>query len=419
MRATALLAPVLDNEPTAASPAVSQIATRAPRAIDSATLELIEDRAQFDALEADWTDLFARAGQSHQLFLSFNWLWHWCNHYLPAAGAKGPKLAIVTARRDGRLVMAWPMVSERVHGLTTLSWMGEPVSQYGDVLVDGEEDVASLLASGWSFIRTRLNADLLRLRKVRADAVVAQFLSTAAAGIVTETLQAPYLDLASAPNFAAYEQRYSSKAKRNRKRLRRLLDEQGDVSFEEVTGGAEARALIAKTVELKRQWLVSRGLVSKALAEERFEKFFADVAGAEQRPADCRVAVLKHKGQVLAMTVGLKHRERIVQHIIVFDIAHQKSGVGVLILEQSLRNAFAAGAGCYDLMAPGDAYKMDWADATVEVRDWALPLSLAGRLYARHYLGTIRTGLKRAVAAMPQDFRKQINGMMSRVLMLA
>lgn len=417
MRATALLAPVLDDELKVDGPAMSQTATLVPRLAEAATFELIEDRAAFDALEADWTDLFDRAGQSHQLFLSFNWLWHWCNHYLRADGQKGPRLSIVVARRSGRAVMIWPLVSERAHGLTTLSWMGEPVSQYGDVLVDREENVSALLAEGWEFIRTNIRPDLLRLRKVRADAVIAPFLA-ATAGLVTETLDAPYLDLASAPDFATYEQRYSSKAKRNRKRLRRLLDEQGKVTFEEVTGGLEARTLIAKTVELKRQWLVSRGLVSKALAEERFEKFFSDIAGAEQRPDDCRVAVLKLDDRPLAMTVGLRCRERIAQHIIVFDLEYQKSGVGVLILEQSLRNAFAAGAGCYDLMAPGDAYKMDWADATVQVRDWALPLSLAGRLYARHYLGTIRTGLKRAIAAMPTDFRKQMSGMITRVLML-
>ncbi len=89
-------------------------------------LAFVSDRAGFDALEAEWNALFERAGRSTQLFQRFNWLWHWCNHYLadPQAPGRGSRLAIVTARREGRLVMVWPLVSERAGG-------------YQDALVDG------------------------------------------------------------------------------------------------------------------------------------------------------------------------------------------------------------------------------------------------------------------------------------------
>ena len=48
-------------------------------------LSLITDRAAFEALEADWNDLFARAGRPTQVFQTFNWNWHWARHYLPDA----------------------------------------------------------------------------------------------------------------------------------------------------------------------------------------------------------------------------------------------------------------------------------------------------------------------------------------------
>src|SRR4029453_3887517 len=97
---------------------------------------LVSERSAFDALEPEWNDLFRRAGRDAQLFQTFNWNWHWANHYLDAASGERKRgaLAIVTARRNGRLVMVWPLVAERVAGLRVLRWMGEPVSQYGAVL---------------------------------------------------------------------------------------------------------------------------------------------------------------------------------------------------------------------------------------------------------------------------------------------
>ncbi len=139
MPATAFFAPDQDTE-VVSSPRLAQRPGQVMGHTETGPLELkvITDRADFDALEAEWNGLFARAGRSHQLFLSFNWLWHWCNHYL--VPDRTTRLSIVIARRDGRLVMVWPLVTERSRGLTMLSWMGDPVSQYGDVLIDDAPD---------------------------------------------------------------------------------------------------------------------------------------------------------------------------------------------------------------------------------------------------------------------------------------
>ena len=142
---------------------------------ETCAFAVVSTRADFNALETEWNDLFWRAGRGAQIFQTFNWNWHWCNHYLAAsADAPAPSLAIVTGRRNGRLVMVWPLVSERVAGLSQLAWMGDPVSQYGDVLV--EPEAVPLLGEAWCFIARQLKPDLVRLRKVRDDAVIARLL---------------------------------------------------------------------------------------------------------------------------------------------------------------------------------------------------------------------------------------------------
>jgi len=373
-------------------------------------LAFVGDRAGFDALEAEWNSLFERAGRSAQLFQNFNWLWHWCNHYLAdPATDRGTRLAIITARREGRLVMVWPLVSARSGGITMLSWMGEPVSQYGDVLVDDVADAGAILRAAWTFIATRSGADVVLLRKVRADAAVAPLLLEVGA-IVTERLEAPYLDLASAPSFADYEKRYSSGARRNRKRQRRRLEERGPVDIEVHTQGARASELARTAIDLKRAWLSERGLVSAAFADDRIGAFFADVAGGAVRPAGCRVLAMRCGEAPVALEIGLACKERAAIHVIAYDRAYEKAAAGALLMEESIRRSCEAGLATFDLLAPAAPYKADWADGAVGVCDFVAPLSLAGQVYGRLYFGFLRNWVKKALAVAPGSLRRLVAG---------
>lgn len=363
---------------------------------------LITGRAGFDALEAEWNDLFRRAGRGTQVFQAFNWNWHWCNHFLGADG-NAKSLAIVTGRRNGRLVMVWPLVSERVAGLSQLAWMGEPVSQYGDVLVEGDDIV--LLREAWSFIASELEPDLVRLRKVRDDAAAAPLLSELNA-FSAERLEAPYLDLASAGDFAAYEQRYSPRSRRNRRRLARRFEERGTMAFEHFREGTRARELTGLALGLKREWLKERGLVSPALADPRMALFFADVTEGTSRPSGCEVFALTSNGEAAAVEITLRCMDRIVMHVIVFNLKYEKAGAGVLLLEETIAQAFASGARTFDLLAPGDGYKLDWADAVTGVTDWVLPLSAKGWVFTRLYLGFARPAIKAGLGVLPMSLRR-------------
>ena len=75
-------------------------------------------------------------------------------------------------------------------------------------------------------------------------------------------------------------------------------------------------------------------------------------------------------------------------------LVYEKSGAGVLLLEQSLKNGYAEGLTIYDMLAPGDPYKFDWCDQSDAVLDWVKPLSLKGYLYARCISRFYVAGLK-------------------------
>ncbi len=368
---------------------------------------LITKRADFDALEADWNALFERAANGRHVFQSFNFLWHWANHYLEDApgGIAGLTLSIVTARRDGRLILVWPLVSQRVRGIRQVFWMGDPVGQYGDVIVDTIDDKADVLRQSWQHLAHSAACDVVRLRRVRADAVVAPLLVELGAR-VTDRLVAPYLDLASATSFADYEKRYSADSRRNRKRYARRLDQAGTMTFERIRGGAEARTYAASALALKAEWLKTRGLVSYAISDSRMARFFADAAEGAVRPTNCVISVLKSAGETAALDVSFVCKGHLAMHVTVYNLRYEKSAAGVLLLEQCVRDSYADNIATFDMLAPGHGYKMAWADGTIDVIDWAQPMTMAGYAYARIYLEMLRTRVKSAIHAMPGILRR-------------
>ncbi|AGK57685.1 protein involved in cellulose biosynthesis (CelD)-like protein [Hyphomicrobium denitrificans 1NES1] len=387
-------------------------AKTAPRALGRESIEprldlnLITERSAFDALEPEWNALFERAARSIHVFQSFNVCWHWANHFLAQeSGKSAPRLAILTGRRNGRLIMIWPLVSERMHGVTQTYWMGEPLSQYGDALIDTDFDAVETLRAGLEFLRKNLSSDVLRLRRVRADANIAPLMAEIGAQVADEQI-APYMDLASAKDFATFEERFSAKMRRNRRRLIKRLEEKGLVEFLRLRGGTEAGELAAKAIAVKSLWLKDRGLVSSALNDKRTVRLFQDLAEGRDKKVPCVVSILKTCGQAAAFEISFTCKGRLVVHVMAFELAHEKAGVGVLLLEQNLKAGYEEKLAVYDMMAPGDAYKLDWCDESEPVVDWVKPLSAKGYLYARVYLGFLRTRLKSTLKSMPKPLRR-------------
>jgi CelD/BcsL family acetyltransferase involved in cellulose biosynthesis len=369
---------------------------------------LISDQAGFAALEADWSGLFERAGRGTQVFQTFSWNWQWCHHYVwneprPPEHAA----ALVTARRHGRLVMVWPLALERVGGLRQLIWMGEPVSQYGDILADTDSVDDAAIDAAWSFIVKALKPDVVRFRRVRADAVIAPLLQRLSS-LQTVVNEAPYLDLSADADMAAYEQRHSNKGRKNRRRLLRRLEEQGSVAFTELARRPEAGTAALRAVEMKQNWLRDRGLLSPAVADPRFGKFMAAVAASERHNAGVQVNAMTLNDVAVGLQIGVLAKQRLALHVIVYDLAYEKSGVGVLHLENMVAAAFQQGITVIDLLAPKAQYKMDWADGAVAVIDHAVPVSTVGRLYAHVYLGFVREQAKALVQRLPKGLRRRL-----------
>lgn len=376
------------------------------------TFSVIDDLAGLDALRNEWLALETEHGASHQMFQSFHWVRHWCDHFL---NQPGTDLCIVTARVASRLVMIWPLVQECRLGQCHIKWLGEPVSQYGDALVvDGAETTALILA-GLDFISSALGDDIVILRKVRADSNVAKALENR--GIApTSTDSAPYASLPNDTSFDAFAQRYPTKARKNRRRHRRRLEETGPVTFEILGGSERAQALIHMAIGYKRQWLKDRSLLSRAFTDDRFNGFFETMPSrlnaATVPSCQLQVFALLCDGHPVAINVGFRSGDRMLIHIAAYDPAFERFSPGSLLFEASIKYCLENGIAVFDLLSPGDSYKADWADETVEVRDYALGLTRKGRAYDALFIRRLRPAAKFAMARMPrlaQPFSRMFN----------
>jgi CelD/BcsL family acetyltransferase involved in cellulose biosynthesis len=358
-------------------------------------IEIIRDRAAFEALRGEWTALFERAARPEHVFQSFEWLSCWADHFLDDSG----RLCIVTGRRQGRLTMVWPlMIAQLAPGLIKLCWMGEPVSQYGDALVEPGPLADLSLETGWRAALS-LGADAAILRKTRRDSAVAALLEAQAKPC--DATAAPFVQFADKADFARVLDKRSSKAKSSRRRLLRRLQETGAVAFVRPGDAGEAQSLLRCAFAMKRAWLAQRGLYSAPIESAAMLSFFLDFSTRAPTQTQLVTHAILRDGEAVAVAVTLACKNVGFGHILAHAPHCEKQGAGILLAEYVMRSCFELGFERYDMLAPFDAYKAEWAEESVPVTDYVAGFTLKGRLFALAWGSRARERLKTTLKKMP------------------
>lgn len=181
--------------------------------------ETISRLSDFASLSGPWDEL-VRSMRRPSPFLLHDWLDEWWRHY----GAKRT-LAVHVAKRGDRLIGALPMCRTRHFGLRVTEFLGGTGAPLADLLLAPGEDgdtaaqlAARITTGGVDY------ADLFGMpRDSRLEAAVPRESLT-----LTERQEAPVLDLGGDWE-AIYTDKLSSKARSERRRHRRRLEELGVV----------------------------------------------------------------------------------------------------------------------------------------------------------------------------------------------
>ncbi|KUO68412.1 MAG: hypothetical protein APF80_06105 [Alphaproteobacteria bacterium BRH_c36] len=366
-------------------------------------LAIIDTLSTFEELRPEWDALMAAAGRPDQVFQQHAWIWHWWNTYV---GDRDDPV-IVVGRHKGRLSMVIPLVVETRLGIRTLTWMGDPVSQYSDVLIAGRHDTSRDILRGLTFAAQTRVVDLVAAGKVREGSALADAIE-AGGGRAADEQVAPAISLLGLSGVEAIESRFSSKMRRDRRRKRKLLEQAGRPDFKVVSEGSQALAAVECAISFKFDWIEKHAIVSNTYADSRFADFWRSVAASRERPVGMAAAILNIDGRPAAIEIGLRHKGVHFAHIGAFDIAYEKLSPGSAQMDALFDACIAEGVSEYDMLAPNAAYKQRLADRFVVVRDYVLPVSATGRACDALRLTEGRTFAKAALTKLPAGARRVI-----------
>ncbi len=399
--------PAQPSDPSWLAPATDPARHHADPA-HALTIELVEDRAGFEALKPDWDRLHAKASTIRRLpFQSHAWLSIWCETHLRQASSGPVRLAIAVVRQGRAVCLICPFAVEHVYGLKRLVWMGDPASQYGDVLLDHDRASSTEIAAAFRHVLDHVTPDIIRLRRVRADAAAAPFLRGEKAAIAA-TNQAPFIDLSKASTPDAYAARFSAKARKNRRRQRRRLEEKGTVSVTVLPPGPRAREALATALAFKQDWLIKRGEICSALRDPRTQALLQQAATAEAEGFTPYVSVMSCNDEPVSVQFGIVSANRLALHLIAYNPAWEKAAVGILHTEETITYGIENGLAELDFLGPDASYKREWSDDAVAINDFVLAPTISGKLYAETFLGRSRIRFKYVLEHLPRTVRCRI-----------
>ena len=340
---------------------------------DSVTVEIVRGLAAFERLRPEWDDLFERCAAPHQIFQNHSFLHAWARAYVE----DGAGLTVVAARVGGKLIAIVPLVGRRRLGVHLVQFMGAPVAQFDDMLLD--DSYAEPALDAISAAIAGLGADLLEVRRVREDGAFWRIPGDPP--LAFEKMEAPFADLALRVSDGEPGQAYSSKDRSNYRRRMRRLAERGALGFRSIGAGPEAVQRSSQAIAMKAAALRRDGVDWGTVGCARFSDFFRHLA--EDPASGLLVSTIELDGQPIGIDLSFLCKGVGFGHVLATDGAFDKEGLGQMLVHHVFAEAKAKGASRFDLLAPADPYKRHHADGATRVESRVYPFTAKGRLAAQ------------------------------------
>jgi CelD/BcsL family acetyltransferase involved in cellulose biosynthesis len=312
------------------------------------------------ALAAEWNALADRAGADP--FVRPGWIDAW------RAAFGGGALEPLLVHRDGRLAGVLPVLGRRVRR--------SPTNEHTPAFAPLAEDPGVEFALAGALFAGRPAAVSVAFLDGANPALGILRAAAAAAGyavVVRLIHRSPVLML---DDVAAWEATRPRRLMGDLRRRRRRLEERGEVVVTITRDPSPLADLIALE---RRGW---KGVQGTAIAADtRLRAFYAQVAAWAAARGTLRIAALRLDGRPLATMLALEDAGALHLLKAGYDPAFARCSPGQLLLQETLRRAFAAGLERVELHGADEPYKRAWTGAVRErVALEAFAPTAAGRL---------------------------------------
>ncbi len=383
------------------------------------SLDCLTDLTGMAAIEGEWKHLEQTCAQPFIYFQSYDWCYGWCREKLDSSGsALMPAMRIYTLRRDGELVFVMPMMVRRSRaGLKCLTFLTEPHGQYGNVICDSARLPAPVAGKFWNWLEKNAAVDVINLNQYPSDSCLADMVGEA--GFAENSIKhASVLDLDAFPSWQDYQEFLGAKTRKKRNRLRRKLENRGELSFHVYFGGTdEYRDNVALALEFKKVWLRETGRRAAVLSQDFTKRFLSRLPGTpgsdSYPPEGALVFVLALDGRPIAIEIGTCLNRHYYSYLGAFDWSLRNLSPGKVQMELTQEWSKNAGLGKFDLLGDPADYKSEWVNDEHALESRSICLGVRGYAYAALWKANVRPAVRSLFNGMNSRVRANLLGLMA------
>jgi CelD/BcsL family acetyltransferase involved in cellulose biosynthesis len=309
-------------------------------------------------------------------FMRPGWFQTWCEAF------GRPRIELLTARRNDRLVGVLPMLGRKgsLRAPTNYHSPGfEPLAADEGATYELARNLVS--AAGGRLSVGLLGDDDALLRRCETAATAAGW--RVASRVERRT---PVIRLEGGGR--SHLERLPAKFRKELRRVRRRLEEQGVVSFDASNGDHRLTERLEEVLAVENSgWKRDRGTAIASAPDTR--SFYVKLARWAAGRGFLRLFVLRLDGAPIAVDYGLEDQG--VRYLLKggFDPRYASYSPGTLLLEDGLAHAVQTGVSEVDLGGGSDAYKLRWTSTVrTRVRLEAFAPSIVGLVgWSAHQFG--------------------------------
>jgi CelD/BcsL family acetyltransferase involved in cellulose biosynthesis len=338
------------------------------RATDNLLVTVIEDPSRLTHLAEEWAELLSDS-DANCLFLTQEWLETWWRHF-----SAGRTLALVTVRRNSRLLGLAPLFSERSrfggfmpYRLLQFLGTGLAGSDYLDVVIrrGHESQVSRTLAEYFNGRRPVMMLSHLHSKAALTTGMV-QELEQAGWTVQRRAVDVcPHIPL-KGHTWESYLAGLGSQHRYNFNRRLKNLHKVGTLTFEVVEKEDQRREALQNLVDLHNLRWDERG-GSETMRSPTMQAFHDSFSRTALERGWLRLFILRLDGRPLGALYGFLYGRRFYFYQSGFDPAYRQHSVGLVTMGLAIKQAVTEGAEDYDLLHGTETYKSLWASESHEL----------------------------------------------------
>jgi CelD/BcsL family acetyltransferase involved in cellulose biosynthesis len=364
---------------------------------------LVRRVAELDGWADAWRRLDRRSTASFVFFQSHDW----CRQWWRQQSLPGHEPAVFLVFEEGRLIAVLPMMQTRSAGVKILRPLGEPHTQYSNLLTE-EGLLPDGAASALRQAISASGADLVLLHYVPEGSPLRMVLppSSRAAELGNVSLQ---YDLSAHGCADSYDKSADKKLRQLRRRADTYLSKHGPLSLKVLKpadpGYAEA---VRDCIAMKMVWISETARNLDGLGQRDHAAFLASLPGGELLDGGIVFALMS--GDVaIAYQTGFLQRGQYYLYTAGFDWSLRAFSPGMVLIDMTMRWLIDKGVATFDMMGNPSGYKERLANRQTQLDGHVLPLTLKGAAYGKLWSRKLRPVLRAVYHRLPVGLRHGLN----------